>query len=89
MLIKLAGSLVWIFVGFAVSREINSYESKKLTQADAFITLINHIKLNIDSMAKSMTVGKRENEKKRLAKREEKQKKNEKKTRQEERREEN
>ena len=34
-----------------------------------------NIKLNINSMAKSMTVGKRENEKKRLAKREEKQKK--------------
>ncbi len=51
MLIKLAGSLVWILVGFAVSREINSYQSKKLTQADAFITLINHIKLNIDCYA--------------------------------------
>jgi cold shock CspA family protein len=36
-----------------------------------------NIKLNINSMAKSMTVGKRENEKKRLAKREEKLKKKE------------
>lgn len=51
LLVKLAGSIVWIFVGFAVSREINNYENKKLTQTDAFITLINHIKLNIDCYA--------------------------------------
>lgn len=40
-------------------------------------SFINEYELNIDYMAKSMTVGKRENEKKRLAKREEKLKKKE------------
>lgn len=51
MLTKVIGSFLWLLSGFFLSVEINKYNKKKLTQAEAFISLIKNIRLKIECYA--------------------------------------